>query len=279
MEAIARHVTYANVVATLALILALSGTAMAAKHYLITSTRQIQPSVLKQLRGATGPRGPSGPGGPEGPAGAPGPAGNQGPAGANAAETAELATLRAMLPYIKFVPSGIGGKPTIQFSGVNVQVVSGAGKTAGAVNGTGNLVIGYDEFPGTQTGSHSLVIGDELSFTSYAGLIAGESNSITAPYASVLGGYGNVANGPYSNISGGIFNTTSGREASIGGGEGNSASGIASSVGGGTTNHAVGRFSSVSGGSENKAEGDTAGPAAARPTSHPAWVRRSAAEA
>ncbi len=79
MEAIARHVTYANVVATLALILALSGTAMAAKHYLITSTRQIQPSVLKQLRGATGPRGPSGPGGPEGPAGAPGRSGQSGP--------------------------------------------------------------------------------------------------------------------------------------------------------------------------------------------------------
>jgi hypothetical protein len=41
--------TYANVVATLALVLAMSGGALAASHYLITSTRQISPRVLKKL--------------------------------------------------------------------------------------------------------------------------------------------------------------------------------------------------------------------------------------
>src|SRR5580658_5126953 len=43
-----------------------------------------------------------------------------------------------------YVASGIDGKPTVQFSGVNVQVVNGEGKT-NLVNGEGNLMVGYDE--------------------------------------------------------------------------------------------------------------------------------------
>ena len=50
-----RHLSFANVAATLALVLAMSGGAYAAKHYLITSTKQIKPSVLaaaaRQARG------------------------------------------------------------------------------------------------------------------------------------------------------------------------------------------------------------------------------------
>jgi hypothetical protein len=34
---------------------------------------------------------------------------------------------------------------TLQFSGINVQVVSGSGITDGAVNGKGNLIVGYNE--------------------------------------------------------------------------------------------------------------------------------------
>jgi hypothetical protein len=78
----------------LALLLALSGTAMARSHsarnrYLITSTNQISPSVLGQLKGKPGPQGPpgSGPLGPQGlqgivgPIGLPGERGPQGPVG------------------------------------------------------------------------------------------------------------------------------------------------------------------------------------------------------
>ncbi len=54
----------------------------------------------------------------------------------------------------------------MQFPAVNVQIVNGTGKTA-SVNGTGNLVIGYDETPGTQSGSHNLVLGTSQTYTSY----------------------------------------------------------------------------------------------------------------
>ena len=59
--------------------LAMSGGAWAAKKYLITSTAQIKPSVLKELKGPAGSKGVPGAGGT---AGAPGPQGPQGPQGA-----------------------------------------------------------------------------------------------------------------------------------------------------------------------------------------------------
>jgi Collagen triple helix repeat (20 copies) len=83
-----RGVSPASVVAVLALVFAMSGGAYAAKKYLITSTRQISPSVLKQLRGAAGKAGANGtagaPGTPgaKGDTGAPGPKGETGAPGA-----------------------------------------------------------------------------------------------------------------------------------------------------------------------------------------------------
>jgi hypothetical protein len=83
----------ATVVATLALFLALGGTAAAARHYLITSTRQIKPGVLKALHGASGPRGPAGASGPPGAPGAPGPQGPRGEAGPS--DLSSLTIIRA----------------------------------------------------------------------------------------------------------------------------------------------------------------------------------------
>jgi hypothetical protein len=54
MTSIRKHLNYANVVATLALLFAMSGGALAASHYLINSTAQINPQVLKKLRGHSG---------------------------------------------------------------------------------------------------------------------------------------------------------------------------------------------------------------------------------
>ena len=65
----------ASVIAVLALFFAMGGTALAAHHYLITSTSQIKPSVLTKLKGNAGKNGAQGPAGAAGAAGAQGPAG------------------------------------------------------------------------------------------------------------------------------------------------------------------------------------------------------------
>jgi Collagen triple helix repeat (20 copies) len=75
---IRRRLTYANVMMTLALVFAMSGGAYAAKHYLITSTKQISPKVLKQLQGKAGSQGSEGKQGSAGPAGPQGPVGSAG---------------------------------------------------------------------------------------------------------------------------------------------------------------------------------------------------------
>jgi hypothetical protein len=72
MTPLRRHLNYENVVATLALVFAMSGGALAANRYLIDSTKQIKPSVLKKLRGTRGARGAAGAKGLTGAAGATG---------------------------------------------------------------------------------------------------------------------------------------------------------------------------------------------------------------
>lgn len=94
MSFIRKRLTYANVAMTVVLVFAMSGGAYAASKYLITSTKQISPKVLKALAGKTGPRGlqglagAQGSPGPEGKTGAqgiPGAQGNQGSNGNNGA--------------------------------------------------------------------------------------------------------------------------------------------------------------------------------------------------
>jgi hypothetical protein len=171
-------------------------------------------------------------------------------------EESEQKTLLAILSHAKYVESGVGGKPTIQFSGVNVQVVSGAGKTNAAVNGTGNLVIGYDENGGKheQTGSHNLILGEEQTFTSFGGIVAGFANSITGEWASVTGGDVSTASGPDSSVTGGRANLASGIESAVSGGDSNIAGGERTSVSGGNFNKAENFLTSISGGNENEAK-------------------------
>jgi hypothetical protein len=79
MSSIRGRLSYANITATLALLFSMSGGALAASHYLVTSTKQISPKVRNALKGAKGPAGA------QGPQGAPGAQGGQGPAGTAAA--------------------------------------------------------------------------------------------------------------------------------------------------------------------------------------------------
>src|SRR5205085_396816 len=111
-----KRFSYANILATLALFFAMTGGALAAKHYLLNSTKQINPKVLKSLRGRSGPRGLEGvrgkegaPGkegvGREGPTGPEGPTGKRGPQGREG-RTGEPGPLPPTLPSGKSL-SGI----------------------------------------------------------------------------------------------------------------------------------------------------------------------------
>jgi hypothetical protein len=89
---IRRRLCYANVVATLALVFAMSGGALAAGHYLLTSTSQVSPKVLKALKGREGKTGPAGTVGAQGPQGAKGDTGAAGAQGAKGETGATGAT-------------------------------------------------------------------------------------------------------------------------------------------------------------------------------------------
>ena len=97
------RISYANVAATLALLFSMSGGALAATHYLINSTKQINPKVLKTLRGKEGPRGASGPAGASGATGATGPTGATGATGAKG----ETGAPGSALAYAHVTASGI----------------------------------------------------------------------------------------------------------------------------------------------------------------------------
>lgn len=112
--------TYANIVATLALVFAMSGGALAASKYLITSTKQISPKVVSSLKGKAGSAGTAGATGPAGPAG---PQGSAGPQGAQGTAGSAIA-----FAYI----GGVAASPTVT-AAKNVSSASrvGPGTTVG----------------------------------------------------------------------------------------------------------------------------------------------------
>jgi len=87
-----------NAIALAALVLAMSGTGLAASRYIITSTSQIKPSVIKKLQGSRGSTGPMGQQGLPGAPGAPGAQGGAGPQGAPGQPGPEGASALSALP-------------------------------------------------------------------------------------------------------------------------------------------------------------------------------------
>lgn len=136
-----------------------------------------------------------------------------------------------------YFSSAVGGKPTVIFSAVNVQVVSGSGSTYAAPNGEGNLVVGYDENPDgrTQTGSNDLILGINNGWTGYGELVVGASNVASGPYAAVFG-VSDTASGKGS-LAAGQSNRATGPESSVTGGKGNGAGTSWSSILGGSGHH------------------------------------------
>jgi hypothetical protein len=83
LSVVRKRFTFANVAMTLALVFAMTGGAYAAGKYLITSTKQISPKVLKALAGKVGPAGPEGKAGAQGSNGKDGAQGLPGKDGTN----------------------------------------------------------------------------------------------------------------------------------------------------------------------------------------------------
>lgn len=146
----------------------------------------------------------------------------------------------------------------LQFSGINVQIVDGSGETGGAPNGLGNLIVGYNEDsnpPNDRAGSHNVVIGPEHTYSSFGGLVAGHSNTISGAHAVVSGGSGNEARGENAVVSGGGGNMAFGPITAVSGGALNLAQGPGAAVSGGQSNRAIGEVSVVSGGLNNETTG------------------------
>jgi hypothetical protein len=174
---------------------------------------------------------------------------------------ARISTLEGQVTALQSLLSGVSrttfnGADTLQFSGMNVQVVNGTGSTSSTLNGLGNLIVGYDAGTSlTTSGSHNIIVGEGNSFSSYGGLAVGADNLISGAYASVSGA-GNTGSGVDSSVSGGEANTAKAEFSSVSGGELNTASGFEfSTILGGYHNTANGNWASVSGGEFNTASG------------------------
>jgi len=148
-----------NIVAWIALFVALSGTSMAASHfYILTNTNQIKPSVLRKLHGATGktggrglagPTGPQGLQGNEGHEGGLGKTGNPGAAGKSGATGTTGATGPSGGPAGPTGPEGkVGGTGTTGATGKEGPAGSGAVLGYARIGTTGAVTDASASFEG-----------------------------------------------------------------------------------------------------------------------------------
>ena len=150
----------------------------------------------------------------------------------------------------------------IVIEGANLRVRSGSGSTDGTVNGAGNVIIGYGEANsltgqctggtdagnvcvatgcvggsctavGEQTGSHNLIVGKNVAFTSWGGVASGSGHVLNAAGAVALG-RNNVVNGDYGVVSGGTTNLADAENSTVSGGVANQALHSSATVSGGS---------------------------------------------
>jgi hypothetical protein len=192
------------------------------------------------------------------------------PFGVGIAASPDYDTLRMLLDHLLITPSqfSVDGKPgaEIHLHGANLHIENGSGHTDQTpTNGLGNMIIGYNEERNVndpdlitagrafnvRSGSHNLVVGKELNYSSYGGLVVGLQNTISGRFASVSGGQASEARGSASSVSGGSENKATGPASSITGGAVNEASGALSAITAGRMNQAQGGNSWVGGGYKN----------------------------
>ena len=169
-----RHMSYANVVATFALVFAMSGGALAASKYLITSSKQIKPSVLASLKGKAGANGAQGAAGAQGPAGPAGAKGENGAAGANGTAGTNGASVTSTPLGVGNEHCKEGGNAYVSASGPSYACNGKAGKE-GAKGATGEPWTPNNTLPpdATETGSWALGVvppGVEFPYQQYIAL-------------------------------------------------------------------------------------------------------------
>jgi Collagen triple helix repeat (20 copies) len=166
-----RRISPAMVVAVTALILAVTGSAIAANRYIITNTKQISPPVLKQLAkmGADGAPGSPGANGATGPQGPPGPKGDQGPKG----ETGERGLIGPPGPPGSSIGTGAGE--------IGWAVV---GKEGGLVRSSGPGIASA-RVSGAATGAYEISFPSNVSNCAYQGTVAGSIGAPTPGYVTV----------------------------------------------------------------------------------------------
>jgi len=160
------------VVALFALFFAMAGGAYAAKHYLITSTKQISPKVMTALKGNRGPAGTAGPQGPQGPKGDSGTNGAVGATGPSASfQNTQDTPLTIPEPG-----GGVGTIDTLTLSGPASYLI----QASGVITRTG-LASG-------QGASHQVQLRQDFSVV----------GSATETITTVQGSNGSAATGAYS---------------------------------------------------------------------------------
>jgi hypothetical protein len=126
-----------------------------------------------------------------------------------------LSTLQDKLVHITSATTADGLNEVV-ISGANLRIVNGLRATR-TTNGVGNLIIGYNEprlpgrpppggppsDPNNRTGSHNIIVGSGHNFSSFGGLVVGNSNEISGDFAAVSGGNLNTASGVLAAVSGG----------------------------------------------------------------------------
>lgn len=176
-------------------------------------------------------------------------------------ESKLIAAVQAQTQYIS-AGTDLNGYPATFIRRCNLWVQSGSGYTndGGKLTHLGNLIVGYNElgnsFADVRTGSHTLVVGQANSYSSYGGAVFGTSNTASAMFGSVTGGSNNAASGSFSAVTGGYGNTAISLSSSVTGGFSNTASGAYAAVSGGSQNAATGNQASVTGGLSNIASSD-----------------------
>ncbi|MBD3239746.1 MAG: hypothetical protein GF331_04115, partial [Chitinivibrionales bacterium] len=109
----------------------------------------------------------------------------------------------------------------VYVTGANLHIRSGSGETDGALNGRGNLIVGYNEerkSGSDRSGSHNLVVGRLHDYSSHSGMVVGYNSTISGVGACVSGGIANRATASYASVSGGRSNAADGAYASVSGG-------------------------------------------------------------